>query len=60
MTDDVTFSDCDYGAGGSILATGADGVRQWLRTRAADHDQLVLESVANENRNHRPARTLSR
>jgi hypothetical protein len=49
LTSDVTTSDCDYRA---VRATSADGIqaaREWLRLRAADHDQLALERIANEN-----------
>ena len=49
LTDDVAISDCDYRAVHVTLANGAEAARQWLRDRAADHDQLVLESVRNEN-----------
>jgi hypothetical protein len=49
LTDDVSMSDCDYRAVRVIQARGTDQARQWLRERAAQHDQLVLESVRNEN-----------
>lgn len=49
LTDDVAISDCDYRAVRVITANGAEAARQWLRERAADHDQLVLESVRNDN-----------
>jgi len=49
MTEDSNVSDCDYRAASGVLSAGTDAIRQWLRDRAADHDQLVLESVANEN-----------
>ena len=49
LTDDVSISDCDHRAVRVITASGEDEARQWLRERAADRDQLVLESVRNEN-----------
>jgi hypothetical protein len=49
MTEDSSISDCDYQAAGGVIADGTDAIRQWLRDRAADHDQLVLESILNEN-----------
>ena len=49
MTEASSVSDCDYRAASGVLAAGTDAIRQWLRDRAADHDQLVLESIANEN-----------
>jgi SnoaL-like protein len=49
LTPDVVFSDCDYRAASSVTQNGLDGVRQWLTGRAVDHDQLLLESIANEN-----------
>jgi hypothetical protein len=45
----VTISDCDYRAVRVITATGAEAAGQWLRERVADHDQLVLGSVRNDN-----------
>jgi len=49
LTADVSVSDCDYRAIGVTFANGSEAARQWLRDRAADHDQLVLESILNEN-----------
>ncbi len=49
LTSDVSISDCDYRAVRVTFANGTEAARQWLRDRAADHDQLVLESVRNEN-----------
>ncbi len=46
---DVAISDCDYRAVRLIAAKGTEPVRQWLRERAADHDQLILESIRNDN-----------
>jgi len=46
---DVTGSDCDYRTASSVSISGLDTARRWLQDRAADHDQLMLESVANEN-----------
>ena len=49
LTDDVGISDCGYRPIRLITATGTAAARQWLTERAADHDQLVLESIRNEN-----------
>lgn len=49
MTENAGVSDCDYRAAANISASGTHAIRQWLSARAADHDQLVLESIANEN-----------
>jgi hypothetical protein len=49
LTDDVGVSDCGYGPTRLITATGITAARQWLTDRAADHDQLLLENVRNEN-----------
>ncbi len=49
LAPDVTGSDCDYRTASTISISGTDSARRWLQERAADHDQLVLESVANEN-----------
>src|SRR5205814_4878282 len=47
MTDDVSISDCDYRALAVLSPRGQIAARQWLSDRAADHDQLILESVRN-------------
>ena len=49
LTTDVSISDCDYRTASTVSLSGTDAVRQWLMDRAADHDQLVLESIVNEN-----------
>jgi len=49
LTSDVVASDCDYRAASSVSVSGIEAARRWLQQRADDHDQLVLESVANEN-----------
>ena len=49
MTDDVSISDCDYRALAVLSPIGRIAARQWLSDRAADRDQLILESVRNEN-----------
>jgi hypothetical protein len=49
MAENPGISDCDYRAVRPITADGTEAVRQWLRDRVADRDQLVLESVRNEN-----------
>lgn len=49
LSDDVKVSDCDHGAVRLITADGKEAARQWLVDRAADRDELVLESVRNEN-----------
>lgn len=49
LAPDVHASDCDYRTASPVFLDGTDAVRQWLRDRAADHDQLVLESIVNEN-----------
>jgi hypothetical protein len=49
LTDDVSISDCGYRPTRLITANGSAAARQWLSERAADHDQLVLESIRNEN-----------
>lgn len=49
LTPDVVLSDCDYRTGSSRNVSDTAGARQWLQGRAADHDQLVLESVENSN-----------
>ena len=49
LTADVSVSDCDYRAVGVTFANGTEAARRWLLDRAADHDQLVLESIRNEN-----------
>jgi len=49
LSDDVSISDCDYRGPKVLTPTGRDAARQWLSERAADHDQLVLESILNEN-----------
>jgi hypothetical protein len=46
---DVAISDCDYRAVRLIAAKGTEPVRQWLRERAADHDQLILDIIRNDN-----------
>lgn len=49
LTTDVSLSDCDYRTASTVSLSGTDAVRQWLTDRAADRDQLVLESIVNEN-----------
>jgi hypothetical protein len=49
LTSEVSTSDCDYRAARVTFANGSEAVRQWLRDRAGNHDQLVLQSVRNEN-----------
>lgn len=49
LTADVSISDCGYGPMRLITANGSSSARQWLSDRAADHDQLALDSVRNEN-----------
>src|SRR5207249_2030418 len=46
LTPDVVTSDCDYRGVHVTTANRTEAVREWLRERADDHDQLVLESVA--------------
>jgi hypothetical protein len=49
VSDDVSISDCDYRGPTLLNAIGRDATRQWLTDRVADHDQLTLESIRNEN-----------
>jgi ketosteroid isomerase-like protein len=49
LSDDVSISDCDNRGPKVLAPNGRDAARQWLSERAADHDQLVLESIRNEN-----------
>lgn len=49
MTEDASVSDCDYRTASGVSARRTDEIGQWLRDRAADHDQLFLESILNEN-----------
>jgi hypothetical protein len=49
VTEDASVSDCDYRSASGVIVARTDAIRQWLQDRAADHDQLVLESIANEN-----------
>jgi hypothetical protein len=49
LADDVVTSDCDFRSSRVTTADGIAAARQWLRERAADHDQLVLQSIANQN-----------
>lgn len=49
LSADVSISDCDYRAVSVITANGREAARQWLTERAADNDQMVLRSIANEN-----------
>src|SRR5207244_10144189 len=49
LTPDVVTSDCDYRGVHVTTVNRTEAVRDWLRERADDHDQLVLESIANEN-----------
>jgi hypothetical protein len=49
LTTDVTASDCDYRTASTVSLSGTEAVRAWLKDRAADRDQLVLESIVNEN-----------
>jgi hypothetical protein len=49
MTEDASVSDCDYRTASGVIAARTDAIRQWLKDRAADHDQLFLESILNEN-----------
>ena len=49
LTENVGISDCGYSPVRLITATGSAAARQWLSDRAADHDQLVLESIRNDN-----------
>jgi hypothetical protein len=49
LSADVSVSDCDYRAVRVVSSNGIEGARQWLRERAADHDQLRLKSISNEN-----------
>ena len=49
MAEDAGISDCDYRAIHVVSADGRDAMRQWLRDRAADHDQLVVDYIFNEN-----------
>ncbi len=49
LTDDVGISDCDYRAGRVVTADGGADASQWLRERAAEHDQLILDTIWNGN-----------
>lgn len=49
LTPDVTVSDCDYRSASTVSLRGADAVGRWLRDRAADRDQLIIESIVNTN-----------
>lgn len=49
MTEDANASDCDYRTASGIIVRRTDEIGRWLRERAADHDQLFLESILNEN-----------
>jgi len=49
MADNAGISDCDYRAVHVITADGKEALRQWLVDRAADHDQLIVDHIFNEN-----------
>jgi hypothetical protein len=49
FVDEGSVSDCDYRNVSLITTTGRDATRKWLQDRAADHDQLVVRSIINEN-----------
>jgi hypothetical protein len=49
LDDTVQVSDCDYQALNAVLFTGKSQVATWLRQRIADHDQLHISRIVNEN-----------
>ncbi len=49
LDDTVRVSDCDYQAVNAVLFTGKSQVATWLRQRIADHDQLHISQIVNEN-----------
>jgi hypothetical protein len=57
---DVGVSDCEYRPVRVIQARGTDQAKQWLRERAAQHDQLVLESTFQAGLVREPAAWIAR
>jgi hypothetical protein len=49
LSDDVSISDCDYRGPTLLNPIGRAAARQWLADRAADHDQLTIDSILNAN-----------
>jgi hypothetical protein len=49
LEDTVRVSDCDYQTVNAVLFTGKSDVATWLRQRIADHDQLHISRIVNEN-----------
>src|SRR3954470_17878549 len=49
LDDDVGGNDCDWGRRVYIAFRGKNEARSWLSGRAADHDRLQIERIANEN-----------
>jgi hypothetical protein len=45
LTEDVRFSDCDFGTGVALVAEGREQARMWLLGRFADHDVLMLSEI---------------
>jgi hypothetical protein len=49
LDDAVQVSDCDYQAVRPVGFMGKLQATEWLRQRIADHDQLILKRILNEN-----------
>ncbi len=49
LDDKVIGNDCDYQAVNVITFGGKSGAEEWLRQRIADHDQLQVWVIENEN-----------
>lgn len=45
LSEDATVKDCDYAKAGAASFESRDEIRTWLRTRAADRDQLTLAAT---------------
>jgi hypothetical protein len=50
LTENVNISDCDYQHHVAVQFNGQAEAEAWLRQRFSDHDQLRIESIADENR----------
>lgn len=49
LTENVNVSDCDYQHRVAVQFNGQAEAEAWLRQRFSDHDQLRIESIADEN-----------
>jgi hypothetical protein len=49
LSERVSVSDCDYRKAVAVSYQGRSETERWLRERIADHDQLQLQSIWNQN-----------